>query len=423
MSIQTTKLQNGLRIVTDNVPSVGSVALGVWVGVGTRNENMVHNGVAHMVEHMLFKGTKNRNSKDIVEQIENVGGSMNAYTSREVTSYHMHMLADDMPLGLDVLSDMLQHSTMPEEEIERERHVILQEIGMCNDTPDDLVFGHYHETAYPGQALGAPILGTNAIIENMQRDTLMEYVKNSYTPKNLVISAAGAVDHDAFVKQIEEQFAFLPEDQNSNRAAANYKGGERRSEKDLEQSHIILGFRGISRLDEDFYAAQALSAIFGGGMSSRLFQEVREKRGLVYSVFSFHSSYSDDGQFGIYAGTGPKDLTELIPVVCGEIEKLASTLTDHEVERAKTQMRSSLIMGRESMMTRADGQAKYMLFRDALLDIDKIRDQIDALDKARLVNVCERIFTSTPTLAALGPLAKLESYDTIKGRLGSKLAA
>lgn len=423
MSIQTTKLNNGLRIVTDHVPSVGSVALGVWVGVGTRNENMAHNGVAHMVEHMLFKGTKNRNSKDIVEQIENVGGSMNAYTSREVTSYHMHMLADDMPLGLEVLSDMLQHSTMPEEEVERERHVILQEIGMCNDTPDDLVFDHYHETAYPKQALGAPILGTNAIIENMQRDTLMDYVRKSYTPKNLVISAAGAVDHDKFVKQIEEQFAFLPDDQNSSRADADYKGGELRAEKELEQSHVILGFRGISRLDADFYAAQALSAIFGGGMSSRLFQEVREKRGLVYSVFSFHSSYSDDGQFGIYAGTGPKDLTELIPVICGEIEKLASTLTDHEVERAKTQMRSSLIMGRESMMNRADGQAKYMLFRDALLDIDKIRESIDTLDKAKLVNVCNRIFTSTPTLAALGPLAKLESYDSIKGRLGSKLAA
>jgi len=423
MSIQTTKLNNGLRIVTDHVPSVGSVALGVWVGVGTRNENMAHNGVAHMVEHMLFKGTKNRNSKDIVEQIENVGGSMNAYTSREVTSYHMHMLADDMPLGLEVLSDMLQHSTMPEEEVERERHVILQEIGMCNDTPDDLIFDHYHETAYPKQALGAPILGTNAIIEKMQRDTLMDYVRKSYTPKNLVISAAGAVDHDKFVKQIEEQFAFLPDDQNSSRADADYKGGELRAEKELEQSHVILGFRGISRLDEDFYAAQALSAIFGGGMSSRLFQEVREKRGLVYSVFSFHSSYSDDGQFGIYAGTGPKDLTELIPVICGEIEKLASTLTDHEVERAKTQMRSSLIMGRESMMNRADGQAKYMLFRDALLDIDKIRESIDTLDKAKLVNVCNRIFTSTPTLAALGPLAKLESYDSIKGRLGSKLAA
>lgn len=423
MSIQTTKLNNGLRIVTDHVPSVGSVALGVWVGVGTRNENMAHNGIAHMVEHMLFKGTKNRNSKDIVEQIENVGGSMNAYTSREVTSYHMHMLADDMPLGLEVLSDMLQHSTMPEEEVERERHVILQEIGMCNDTPDDLVFDHYHETAYPKQALGAPILGTNAIIENMQRDTLMDYVRNSYTPKNLVISAAGAVDHDRFVKQVEQQFAFLPDDQNPNRANADYKGGEHRSEKELEQSHVILGFRGISRLDDDFYAAQALSAIFGGGMSSRLFQEVREKRGLVYSVFSFHSSYSDDGQFGIYAGTGPKDLTELVPVICGEIEKLASTLTDHEVERAKTQMRSSLIMGRESMMNRADGQAKYMLFRDALLDIDKIRESIDTLDKAKLVNACNRIFTSTPTLAALGPLAKLESYDSIKGRLGSKLAA
>lgn len=421
--IQTTKLDNGLRIITDHVDSVGSVALGVWVGVGTRNENMAHNGVAHMVEHMMFKGTKKRSALDIAEQIENVGGSMNAYTSREITSYHMHMLADDMPLGLDVLSDMLQNSVMPEEEIERERHVILQEIGMCHDTPDDLIFDNYYETAYPDQALGAPILGTNQIIANMQRDTLMGYVKNSYTPDNIVVSAAGKVDHEQFVNEVKSLFTNMPASTQKNAKDADYQGGETRTEKELEQSHIILGFRGINRLDPDFYAAQALSAIFGGGMSSRLFQEIREKRGLVYSIFSFHSAYSDDGQFGIYAGTGPKDVLELVPVVCEEIMKIADTLKEEEVKRAKTQMRSGLIMGRESMMTRADQQAKYMLFRDKAIDVTSIAEEINSLNSERIAAAARRIFSSTPTLASLGPMKNLESYDAIQSRLGLKQAA
>ena len=207
--IKITILPNGLRVVTDHVPSVESVAMGVWAGVGTRNEKLSVNGAAHMVEHMLFKGTKNRNAKEIVEVIENVGGHMNAYTSREVTSYYMHLLKDDVPLAINILADMLQNSTMPEEEIERERGVIMQEIGMCFDTPDDIIFDNYFQTAYPDQALGAPILGTNDIIENMQRDALMDYVQSLYTADNLAICASGNLDHDAFVTQIEQAFTCL----------------------------------------------------------------------------------------------------------------------------------------------------------------------------------------------------------------------
>lgn len=421
--IQTTKLDNNLRIITDAVDSVGSVALGVWVGVGTRNEHIQHNGVAHMVEHMLFKGTEKRNARGIVESIENVGGSMNAYTSREITSYHMHMLAGDMALGIDVLADMIQNSVMPEEEVERERQVILQEIGMCHDTPDDLVFDNYYETAYKGQTLGAPILGTNQIISGMQRGTLINYVDELYTADNIVISAAGKVDHDAFVAMVSDHFQKLETKPKQDYLAADYQGGETRTEKELEQSHVIIGFRGISRLDPDFYAAQALSAVFGGGMSSRLFQEIREKRGLVYSIFSFHSSYSDDGQFGIYAGTGPDSLSELVPVVCDEVLKLADTLSDEEIERAKTQMRSSLIMSRESMMTRADQQAKYMIFRDKVINMDDILSRIEELNKDKIANAARRIFSSRLTLASLGPMKNLDSYDSIQNRLSLKKAA
>ncbi len=418
-----TKLDNGLRIITDEVASVGSVALGVWVGVGTRNEDMTYNGAAHMVEHMLFKGTARRGASSIAEEIENVGGSMNAYTSREVTSYHMHLLAEHVPVALDVLADMMQNSNMPESEIERERHVILQEIGMCYDTPDDLVFDNYYEIAYPGQALGAPILGRAEIISNMRRDTLMEYVQRLYTPDNLVISAAGAIKHEDFVTQVKAQFNNLPANSAQPKVPANYNGGEHRTQKELEQSHIILGFQGVPRVSEEYYSAQALSAILGGGMSSRLFQEIREKRGLVYSVFSFHSAYMDDGQFGIYAGTGPKDLPELIPVMCEEVQKICSDLTEAEVERSRMQMKSSIIMGRESMMSRADQQAKYLLFRDKVLDIGQLTTHIESLNKDKIKAVAQKIFSSAPTLAALGPLQKLENFDAIKSRLSQKMAA
>ena len=419
--IKTTKLQNGLRIITDTVPSVGSVALGAWVGVGTRNEDMRYNGAAHMVEHMLFKGTKKRNALDIAQQIEDAGGSMNAYTSREVTSYHMHMLKDDMALALEVLSDMVCNSVMPEEEIERERHVILQEIGMCHDTPDDLIFDNYYETAYPDQALGAPILGRADIISSMQRQPLMDYVHRLYNPENIVLSAAGAVDHDDFVKIAQDKFGALKTGEKAQSISADYKSGEHRTEKELEQSHIIMGFKGVSRLEDDFYAAQALSSILGGGMSSRLFQEIREKRGLVYSIFSFHSSYADDGLFGIYAGTGPNDLEELVPVMCDEVLKVCDDLSEIELKRAVTQMKAGLVMGRESMMTRADQQAKYLIFRDQKIDIEALVEKIDALTVNQIKNVGRRIFSSKPTLAALGPLEKLESYDRIENRV--KLAA
>lgn len=416
-NIQLTQLDNGLRVITDRLDSVSSVSLGAWIGVGTRYEDKIHNGIAHMVEHMMFKGTENRTALDVTQSIENVGGSMNAYTSREITSYYMHVLQDDVSLALDVLADMVQNSNMPEEEIERERHVILQEIGMCHDTPDDLIFDNYYETAYTDQALGMPILGKANIVEAMSRDVMMGYVEKFYTPSRIVISAAGQVNHDAFVKEVEKVFSQLPQDSLHNNAPCTYTGGHSYQNKDLEQGHIILGFEGIPRTDENFYAAQALSNLFGGSMSSRLFQEIREKRGLVYSIYSFHNAYSDGGQFGIYAGTGPNDLEELVPVVCDEIKSLTSTLTEEEVRRAIVQMKAGLLMGRESTMTRADQQAKYILFRNKKLDIDALVEQIEVLTVDRIVNTAERIFSSKLTVAGLGPLDKLESYDEICKRL------
>ncbi len=415
--IQKTTLPSGLQIITDTAPDMHSVAVGIWAGVGTRHEDMVHNGAAHMVEHMLFKGTKKRTAQNIAEITENVGASMNAYTSREMTSYHMRGLKDDLPLMIDVLSDMYQHSTLPDEEVEREREVILQEIGMCNDTPDDLVFDHYYETAYPDQALGAPILGTSEIISNMKKETLQAHIKAHYTPKHTVISAAGNLDHNEFVERTSALFSALPSDQPRPDLTANYRGGDHRIEKDLEQAHFVLGFQGLAKTDDDYYAAQALATIFGGGMSSRLFQEIREKRGLVYSIYAFHSAHIDDGQFGIYAGTGPDKLTEIMPVICEEVQKLAATLTEEEVTRARTQMKASLLMGRESMMRRADQQARHTLVKDTVFDPDALAARIDALNVDAVKNVAGRIFKGPVTLAALGPVDNLESYDEISARL------
>lgn len=417
MTIELTTLPNGLRVMTDTVKEVDSVALGMWVDVGTRHEDMKDNGVAHMVEHMMFKGTPTRNTTEIVEQLEDVGANVNAYTGREITAYHVHLLKEDMPLALDIYSDFIQHSNMPEDEIERERGVILQEIGMNNDQPDDLVFDYYQEIAYPGQTLGASILGDPAIISGMKRDTMMDYVRRFYSPKRMVVSAAGHVDHQDFVKRVADLFTDLPPDLNFEPKAADYQGGDRREEKDLEQSHILIGFQGIERKHKDMFAVVALATILGGGMSSRLFQEIREKRGLVYSIFSFHTTYQDDGQFAVYAGTGPEHLPELVPVVCEEILKFADTLTEKELDRAKAQMRANLLMGRESMMSRANQQAKHLIHFDEVLDTQlKIR-QIDQLTTQDVARMARHIFATKPTVAALGPIGQLESYDAIAARL------
>lgn len=420
MTIQSTTLDSGLRVVTDHVNTVDSVALGVWCDVGTRHENMAHNGVAHMVEHMMFNGTPTRSSKDIVEQVESVGGQMNAFTSREITAYYVHLLKEDAPLALDVLSDMIQRSTFPDPDLEKERGVIIQEIGMTNDTPDDLVFDHYQETAYPDQALGAPILGTASIIDGMSKETLFDYVRGFYTPKNLVISASGNVSHDMMVEQVEKFFCDLPADQDNQYLKADYQGGEKRENKDLEQAHVVLGFQGGSKKSDDYYATMLLSTVLGGGMSSRLFQEVREKHGLVYSVYSAHSAFMDDGQFEIYAGTGPDKLPKLIPVICDELQKLKQdTILEDELERAKSQIRASILMGRESMLSRANRQAKHMITYNENVSIPDILESIATISVADLSRVAQKLFSGKPTLAALGPLDNLESYDKIQAKLAA----
>jgi predicted Zn-dependent peptidase len=420
MTIKSTTLPNGLRVVTDTVTTVDSVAVGVWCDVGTRHEELAHNGVAHMVEHMMFNGTPTRNAQQIASQIESVGGQMNAYTSRELTAYYVHLLKEDLSLAMDVLSDMIQHPAFPDHELEKERGVIVQEIGMANDTPDDLVFDLFQETAYPGQSIGAPILGTSDIIQNIKKDTLFDYVRRFYTPQKLVVSAAGNVTHEEMLERVQEYFTDLPEDRNDSFAPAAYQGGENILAKELEQTHIVLGFKGIDKKRDDYYAAVLLAVIMGGGMSSRLFQEVREKRGLAYSVYASHSAYDDAGQFEIYAGTGPEQTAELTTVLCDEINKIiGSSVSQQELASAQSQLRASMLMSRESMLSRANRQAKYMINFNEKLDMQKLIADMQAVTMQDVQTMAEEIFASVPTLAALGSLDNLESYDQIQTRLAA----
>lgn len=417
MSTRVTTLPNGLRVATDLMPSVETVTLGVWTSAGARNESKDVNGVAHLLEHMIFKGTPTRTAQRIAEEIEDVGGMINAYTSRENTAYYAHVLKDDAWLALDVLADIMQHSTFDEGELERERAVVLQEIGMSRDTPDDIIFDHLQSTAFPDQPVGRPVLGLPEVVGAMGRDALVTYIGEYYKPDNMVIAASGNIDHDRFVQQVQDKFSEIPTGHAPHESAASYKGGDYREVKELEQAHVILGFEGVSRHDDEYYAAATLSVLLGGGMSSRLFQEVREKRGLVYSIYSFHSGLRDAGLFGIYAGTGPNDLDELVPVVCDEVKKSCHELNETELARAKAQLRASLMMARESTVRRCEQLAMQMLLYGHPRTPEEILQRIAAIDLDAVTSVAKRVFNTAPSVAALGPVSTLDDYDAITARL------
>ncbi|MDB5361310.1 MAG: putative Zn-dependent peptidase [Rhodospirillales bacterium] len=417
MSARITTLGNGLRVVTEDMPWVETVSLGVWVDVGTRNEPAEINGVAHLLEHMAFKGTERRSARAIAEEIENVGGHLNAYTSREQTAFYAKVLKQDVPLGVDILSDILQHSTFDAGELERERTVIIQEIGQALDTPDDVIFDRFQEQAYPDQAMGRPVLGEAEIIRTIGREAVAGYMNQHYAADRMVLSAAGALDHDRLVDLAERHFTALPPYRGEPVEAARYRGGDLREDKDLEQVHLVLGFPGVSYADDDYYVASTLSTILGGGMSSRLFQEIREKRGLVYTVYSFASSYADGGIFGVYAGTGEDEVEELMPVLCDEIVKSADSMTEEEVARARAQLKASILMGLESTSARCEHVASQLLIYGRPIDVPELVRKIDEVDLDAVRRLARRIFAGAPTFTALGPIAKVEGFDRILDRL------
>ncbi|QJE73361.1 insulinase family protein [Aerophototrophica crusticola] len=416
--IRVTTLPNGLRVATDFMPHVETVTVGVWIGVGSRHEPQDANGIAHLVEHMLFKGTPTRDAFRISAEIEDVGGHLNAYTGREHTTYYAKVLKQDLALALGVLADMVQHAKFDPEDLEKERQVIIQEIGQVEDTPDDIIYDHFVSAAFPGQMLGRPILGTAEVVGSTPRDGLVDYVRSRYVPANMVVSAAGHVDHDRLVELVTLLFTDLPAGDLRGAEQATYRGGDFREDRDLEQMHLVLGFNGVGSHDKDLYSASVLSTLLGGGMSSRLFQEVREKRGLVYSVHSFTWSMSDSGVFGIYAGTDPERAGELVPVICGEVAKLAGSLTEEEVARARAQMKASQLMGLESTTNRAEALGAQLLVYGRPIPTGEVIQRIDAVDLDAVRACADRLFGSTPTVAALGPLEALEPYEATVARLG-----
>ena len=417
MTVQTTKLPGGLTVATDRLDSLDSVSLGVWVGVGTRHEPAELNGVAHLLEHMAFKGTKRRSARDIAEEIEAVGGHLNAYTGRENTAYYAKVLAEDTPLALDLIADILQNPTFDPEELGRERAVVLQEIGQAVDTPDDIVFDHFQETAYPAQALGRPVLGRAEIVASLARESLRGYMARHYGPPRMVVAAAGKVDHEAFVALAARAFEGLAPQDGGEAEPARYAGGEYREQRDLEQVHVLLGFDGLGYLDPDYYALMVLSTLFGGGMSSRLFQEIREQRGLAYSVYSFVSAYRDGGLFGIYAGTGEAEVAELVPVICDEVARLSQDIAEDEVARAKAQLRAGTLMGRESNTARCEQLAQQLLIFGRPLPVAEILDRIEAVDAGRLKHLAGGLTREAPTFTALGPIGRVEAYGRVAARL------
>ena len=419
MTTQLSTLANGLQVATDRIDTVDTVSLGIWVDVGTRHERADINGVAHFLEHMAFKGTKRRSALAIAEEIEAVGGHLNAYTSRESTAYYAKMLKEDLPLALDILSDILQNSTFEPEEIERERAVILQEIGQANDTPDDIVFDHFQECAYPDQAMGRPVLGRPENIRKIERETVVGYLRDHYGARRMVLAAAGNLDHDRIAGLADNLLGSFPAEQPVTTEPASYAGGDRREQRDLEQLHLVLGFPGVVLGDPDYYAACVLSTAFGGGMSSRLFQEIREKRGLVYAIHSFVHGYRDGGLFGIYAGTGEAEAAELLPAICTEVLRLEDGLTPVELNRAKTQMKAGLLMSLESTSARCEQLAQHLLIHGTPFDPLEVVGRIEMVDDAAIRRVVACWRSAPPTLAALGPLSGVEEFDRVSDRFAA----
>jgi predicted Zn-dependent peptidase len=419
MTVELTRLPSGLAVVTDAMPHLETASLGVWVGSGSRFEEVDEHGISHLLEHMAFKGTSRRTAREIVETIEAVGGDLNAGTGVEVTAYYARVLKADVPLALDVLSDILTDPAFDPEELTREQNVIVQEIGAAEDTPDDIVFDHLQSTAFPDQAVGRSILGTPATVRSLTARRLRAYLGRTYHAPDMVIAAAGAIDHASVLAEAEQRFAKFNGASAPPPTPARFRGGSRIEARDLEQVHVAMALEGVPQRHSDLYSLHVFTNIVGGGMSSRLFQEVREVRGLCYAIYAFHSPYADTGMFGLYAGTDQVDAPELMRVVIDQIQSAAETLTEEEVARAKAQMKAGILIALESSSARAEQLARQLITHGRPIPVEEIVAKVDAVtvESARAAGRA-LIARSRPALAVLGRGRGLESVATIAESLG-----
>lgn len=418
MSVRSTTLDNGMTVITDDMPHLESASLGIWVKAGSRSEALAEHGISHVLEHMAFKGTAGRTSLQIAEAIEDVGGDLNAATSVEHTGYFARVLKEDVPLAADILADILQNSLFEQNELDREQQVIVQEIGAARDNPDDHVFDLFQQAAFPDQPIGRTILGTVESVRSFSPDTVRGYMARNYVGDQMVVCAAGNVEHDALVDIAHNRFHDLRPTGAPVPHRARYVGGEERLLSEHEQAHIVLGFEGRAYNSDGFYAAQILASILGGGMSSRLFQEVREKRGLCYSVYAFHWAFADSGIFGVAASTGEAEVTELLPVVLDELRRATETITDEEVMRVRNQIRAGLLMSLESPSSRAGQLARQQILWGRPIPLQETVERINRITAERVKHVATQIFDKGRlSLAGIGPVGRLPDYDAIAARL------
>ncbi len=419
-AVERTVLPGGLRIITESLPSVRSAALGIWAGVGSRDEDPAHAGATHYLEHLLFKGTSRRTALEISAAVDAVGGELNAFTAKEYTCYYARVLDADLPLAIDVLSDMVTGSLIEPKDVDAERGVILEEIAMNEDDPADLVHEAFAAQLFGDTPLGRPILGTVDSINSISRDRIAEHYRARYTPDSLVIAAAGNLNHDEVVAMIKEAFGSrllggvqpAPARLGGTDAALARGTGVRLLSRPVEQANLVLGCAGMSRTDPRRFALGVLNAALGGGMSSRLFQEVREKRGLAYSVYSFSSQNADSGQWGIYAGCLPAKTDDVLAICQEEIAKVIDAgLTDEELERGKGQLRGSIVLGLEDPSSRMSRLGKSELVYPALEAVDEILAEIDAVTQDDVQAVAREVLGLPKALAVVGPFDETDAFD------------
>ena len=411
--VDITRLGNGLTVATERMPEIATATLGVWVGAGSRHEQAHEHGLSHLIEHMAFKGTARRSARRIAEDIENLGGDINAAASVEYTSYTARVLGENVDVALDVLGDILINSAFEAGELAREKGVILQEYAAVEDTPDDLIYDAFMETAFAGQPLGRPILGTPDTIKSFDEATIRAFLQREYTPGKMVLAAAGDVDHARIVEAAGRCFGAMPAADVRQPEPGLYSGGERRIARKLEQANIVLGLPGLSFRDPGYYAVHLFAHMLGGGLTSRLWHEVRENRGLAYSVDSFHWPFSDAGLFGIGAGTAGSDVAELMEVSLACMRQATLDIGEVELARAKAQMKVALLTALETPGGRIERVARQLLSWGRLIPSDEIVLKVDALTVDEVREAGRRLLQGAPTLAAIGPIKGLPSLQAI----------
>ena len=418
--VRRTTLPGGLRVITEQVPGVRSVAFGVWVNVGSRDETGTQMGSAHYLEHLLFKGTHRRSAMDISSSIDAVGGDLNAFTTKEYTCYYARVLDTDLPLAIDVVCDVVTDALIRTEDVEQERGVILEEIAMHEDDPTDVVHDDFASVLFGDTPLGRPVLGTTDTITGITRTSINGFYRRRYRPETMVVAAAGSLDHDTVVRQVRAAYEHVLDPGAEVRPARrvrrprSHDAGVKVTKRPTEQAHLVLGVPGITRSDDRRYALSVLSTALGGGMSSRLFQEVREKRGLAYSVYSYAQGYSDDGLFGVYVGCLPAKVDTVLDVCLSQLQELADHgLSADEIERGKGQVRGATVLGQEDTGARMTRIAKSELHDDPLLSLDRLLSRVDAVTADDIRSIARELLTAPSTLAVIGPFDETTTFNAV----------